>query len=137
MKNIVVSCEKCFEDFKEALEEMQEMIAAAKNEGLDERNQKRIVRAFEITHELALKTMGEYFRKMGRTHLNGPRDTTVEAFNEDLIDDGKAWLDMIIERIKYDPLYPENKQIEFTENIVKRYYRLFLNFERKMSNIFN
>ncbi|EKB49262.1 nucleotidyltransferase substrate binding protein [Cecembia lonarensis] len=135
MKNIPITCEKCFLDFQEALEELHEMVISVKGTEIDERNQKRIIRSFEITHELALKTMGEYFRKMGRKLPDGPRDTTVEAFNEDLIDDGKTWLDMIIERIKYGPLYPENPQKNLAQNVTQKYIRLFLNFERKMKGL--
>ncbi|WP_291777323.1 nucleotidyltransferase substrate binding protein [Cecembia sp.] len=133
MKNIPITCETCFLDFQEALEELNLLIGSKKMEQLDDKSQVRIIRAFEFTHELALKTMKEYFRKMGHNYPEGPRDTTVEAFNGDLIDDGKAWLDMIIERIKYDPLYPENQQRDLTENIIEKYFRLFLNFERKMT----
>jgi nucleotidyltransferase substrate binding protein (TIGR01987 family) len=135
MKNNPITCEKCFMDFQEALEELNDLINSGKTSPFEEKSQLRIIQSFETTHELALKTMKEYFRKMGRVHTDGPRDTTVESFNEDLIDDGKAWLDMIIERIKYDPLYPENQQRELVQNIVRIYFRLFLNFERKMRAI--
>lgn len=132
MKTTPLTCEKCFADFKESLDELEDIIKSAKSHDLDEKSQKRVIRSFEITHELALKTIGEYFKKMGRNHLLGPRDTTVEAFNEDLIDDGKAWLDMIIDRIKYDPLYPEDFQRDLTGNIIRKYFNSFLNFERKL-----
>jgi nucleotidyltransferase substrate binding protein (TIGR01987 family) len=134
MKSAQPTCEKCFLDFQNALEELEENIQLGKLHDLEEKHQKKIIRSFELTHELALKTIGEYLKKMGRKEHLGPRDTTVEAFNEDLIDDGQAWLDMIIDRIKFDPLYEANYNKELTGNITKKYFRMLLNFERKMKD---
>jgi nucleotidyltransferase substrate binding protein (TIGR01987 family) len=137
MKSVPLTCEKCFLDFQDALEELEENIQLGKQHAFEEKYQKKIIRSFEVTHELALQTIGEYLKKMGRTAILGPRDTTVEAFNEDLIDDGKAWLDMIIDRIKFDPLYVEDYERDLIGNINKRYFRILLNFERKMKEKLN
>jgi nucleotidyltransferase substrate binding protein (TIGR01987 family) len=137
MKSVPLTCEKCFLDFQDSLEELEENIQLGKQHTFEEKYQKKIIRSFEVTHELALRTIGEYLKKMGRTEILGPRDTTVEAFNEDLIDDGKAWLDMIIDRIKFDPLYVEDYERDLTGNIIKKYFRMLLNFERKMKEKMN
>lgn len=135
MKISPPSCEKCFEDYKEALDELQEVIRLYKIAPIDPKMQKRVIRTFELTHELALKTIMEFFKKQGRTQsFSGSRDATVEAFNEELIDDGKGWLEMIIERIKFNPIYTEDFQGEFAENIAKKYIKLLENFERKLTN---
>lgn len=134
MKIAPPSCEKCFEDYKEALEELQQVVLLYNAAPNNQKMQKRVIRTFELTHELALKTITEFFKKQGRQHpFSGSRDATVEAFNEELIDDGKGWLDMIIERIKSNPLYPEDYQGEFAEKVSKKYIKLLENFERKLS----
>ncbi|EOZ99667.1 nucleotidyltransferase substrate binding protein, HI0074 family [Indibacter alkaliphilus LW1] len=132
MKAPELSCEKCFEDFRESLEELGQLVRESEKHSLTDSHEKRLIRSFEVTHELALNTIGEFFRKQSRPPFTGSRDATVEAFNEDLIDDGKGWMDMIIDRIKYNPLYPEEFDHIFLSNIKKIYYRLLLNFERKM-----
>lgn len=132
MKTPELTCEKCFEDFQESLEELSTLVKDSDKHELNAAHQKRLIRSFEVTHELAIQTISEFFRKNRKTVFSGSRDATIEAFNEDLIDDGKAWLDMIIDRIKYNPLYPEDFDQEFLVNIRKKYYRLLLNFERKM-----
>jgi hypothetical protein len=132
MKILPPTCEKCFDDFQQALDELREAIRPTKNVPLDAKTRHKIVRTFELTHELALKTIAEYFRKQGRAPFSGSRDATVEAFNEDLIDNGKGWLDIIIERIKFNPLYPEDYEVEFSQNIIKKHMLLLENFERKM-----
>lgn len=134
MKVPELTCEKCFEDFKESLEELSTLVKDSENHDLNATHQKRLIRSFEVTHELAINTISEFFRKNRHNVFSGSRDATIEAFNEDLIDDGKAWLDMIIDRIKYNPLYPEDFDHEFLLNIRKKYYRLLLNFERKMKD---
>lgn len=134
MKIAPPSCEKCFGDYKEALDELQDVDRLYRTAPLDPKMQKKVIRTFELTHELALLTIGEFFKKQGRKHaFSGSRDATVEAFNEELIDDGKGWLDMIIERIKFNPLYTEDYQGEFAEKVSKKYIKLLENFERKMS----
>lgn len=133
MKVAPPSCEKCFEDYKQALDELQEVVRLYHSASMDPKIQKKVIRTFELTHELALLTIGEFFKKQGRKHpFSGSRDATVEAFNEELIDDGKGWLDMIIERIKFNPLYTEDYQGELAEKVSKRYIKLLENFERKL-----
>lgn len=134
MKPVLINTEKCLKDFKESLNELQEIIENSFRKSMDEKTEKKIIRAFEITHELAIQTIGEYFKSEGRKKpFSGSRDATVEAFHEELIDDGEGWLDMIICRIKYNPLYPEDYQPILIENIKKRYLRLLENFDSKIS----
>lgn len=132
MKTLPLTCEKCFADFQEALEELKDIINNAKTKGLNAKTEAQIVRSFELTHELTLKTISEFFRKQGHAGFSGSRDITVEAFHDDLIDDGQGWLDMIILRIKYNPIYPENTQNELVDRIIKQFVNLFENFERNM-----
>lgn len=134
MKPVLPTCEKCYEDFQESLEELHAVIKAGIKKEMDDKSQERIIRTFEVTHELAVRTVGEYFRKQGRKPFTGSREATVEAFNEDLIDDGKGWLDMIIDRIKYNPVYPEDFKDELVQNISGKYLRLLSNFERKFQD---
>lgn len=133
MKIAAPSYEKYLEDYAEALEELQETISQYLRKPADEKSQTKIIRLFELTHEMALKMIGEYFRKQGRAAFSGSRDATVEAFNEELIDDGKGWLDMIIDRIQYNPLYEADTQHMLSEKIAHKYIRLLENFQRKIS----
>lgn len=132
MKQPVKSCEKCLEEFKAALDELKELIEEMNMKSQNEKYEQKLIRTFELTHELALGTMGEYFRKQGRSFYSGPRDTTVDAFHEELIDDGEGWLDMIIIRIKTTPIYNEDTTKILVKKILSHYIILFENFKRKI-----
>ncbi len=130
MKKPIKTCENCFENFQEALESLIELIQTAKAKNTLEKSRPDIVEKFEEAHDLALETIHSYFKEQGRVPFSGSRDITVEGFNEDFIDDGEGWLDMIIFRIKYTPIYPGDYLGSLSENIVKKYIHLLENFER-------
>ena len=122
--------------FQEALAELNEYVRTSEAKKSDvKKYRKQVIRLFEITHEQALLTMEEFFRKQGKGPFSGSRDLTVEAFHTDLIDDGKGWLDMVIDRIKFNPVYPEDHDSELAEKIIQQYIKLMDNFDRKFTEI--
>ena len=132
MKTLPQSCEQCLELYSKALDELELYAQRAKKLNTSEANRELIIN-FEITHELALKLMAKYFEKMGKGPFSGSRDLTAEAFHAELIDDGKAWLDIVIDRIKYNPVYEMDTQQDFVELIQKIYIPLLEKFEDNMS----
>ncbi|MDR7129475.1 hypothetical protein J2X69_001812 [Algoriphagus sp. 4150] len=132
MKTDTKSCEKYLEEFSTALADLTDYSNRAKNGKLNEAQSRDLLRHFERTHELALNVITKYFLQLGKGPFSGSRDLTVEAFHADLIDDGKAWLDIVIDRIQYNPVYPIDTQEKFLENIQKRYIRLLQRFEDTM-----
>ncbi|OYX08256.1 MAG: toxin-antitoxin system antitoxin subunit [Algoriphagus sp. 32-45-6] len=132
MKTLPQSCEQCLELYSKALDELELYAQRAKKLNTSEANRELIIN-FEITHELALKLMAKYFEKMGKGPFSGSRDLTAEAFHAELIDDGKAWLDIVIDRIKYNPIYDLETHHEFLDNILKDYLPLLEKFEENMS----
>ncbi|MGY6520969.1 MAG: nucleotidyltransferase substrate binding protein [Mongoliitalea sp.] len=122
--------------FQEALAELNDYTRTSDFKNSDvKKYRKQVIRLFEITHEQALLTMEEFFRKQGKGPFSGSRDLTVEAFHADLIDDGKGWLDMVIDRIKFNPVYPEDHDAELAEKIIQQYIKLMDNFDRKFTKI--
>lgn len=132
MKTLPQSCEQCLEIYSKALDDLELYAARAKKLKTSEANRELIIN-FEITHELALKLMGKYFEKMGKGPFSGSRDLTVEAFHAELIHDGKAWLDIVIDRIKYNPVYEMDSQHDFVERVLKIYIPMLEKFEDTMS----
>jgi nucleotidyltransferase substrate binding protein (TIGR01987 family) len=132
MKSLPKTCEECQTEFSSALEDLRIFIQRAKKGGLTESQSRELIINFEATHELALKVLVAYFKKQGKGPFTGSRDLTVESFHADLIDDGKSWLDMVIDRIQYNPIYEIDTQHVFLENIQKKYLRLLDRFENTM-----
>jgi nucleotidyltransferase substrate binding protein (TIGR01987 family) len=132
MKSLPKNCSDCLSEFSSALEDLRTFIQRAKNGNLTEAQSRELIINFEVTHELALKVLTAYFKKEGKGPYTGSRDLTVEAFHADLIDDGKSWLDMIIDRIQYNPIYAIDTQGKFLDNIQKKYLRLLDRFENTL-----
>ncbi|MEP0711490.1 nucleotidyltransferase substrate binding protein [Algoriphagus sp.] len=137
MKTPTQSCEKCLEEFSAALVDLTDYSLRAKNGKLSESQARDLLKQFEETHELALNSITKYFKQIGKGPFSGSRDLTVEAFHAELIDDGKAWLDIIIDRIQYSPVYEIDTQEKFLDNIQKRYIRLLQRFEDTMGKKLN
>lgn len=137
MKTLPQSCEQCFEQFSMALEDLKIHVDRAKKIELNESQSRELIIEFEVAHELALKVISKFFQKMGKGPFSGSRDATAEAFHAELIDDGKAWLDMVIDRIKYNPIYALDSQKDFLERIKNQYIQLLIKFEDTMSKKLN
>jgi len=132
MKSLPKSCEDCLNEFSSALDDLRVFIQRAKKGDLTESQSRELIINFEITHELALRVLAAYFKKQGKGPFTGSRDLTVEAFHADLIDDGKSWLDMVIDRIQYNPVYKIDTQAVFLDNIQKKYLRFLDRFENTL-----
>jgi len=132
MKTLPQSCEQCLDEFSTALEDLKIYAGRGESSIRNESKSRELISHFEVVHELALKVMAKYFEKQGKGPFSGSRDATVEAFHAELIDNGKGWLDMVIDRIQYNPIYPMDTQQTFLENIRNRYIRMFDRFENTM-----
>ncbi len=133
MKTFPQNCEQCLHEFNVALDDLSVYVQRARKKGLTESQAHELIINFEVAHELALKLISIYFHKQGKEPFSGSRDATVEAFHAELIDDGKVWLDMIIDRIQYNPVYPMDTQSKFLDNIQYSYINSLEKFEEKMS----
>ena len=135
MKTLPQNCEYCFQEFIVALEDLGVYIRRASQHSLTESQARELIIHFEVAHELALKVIQKYFEKQGKGPFSGSRDTTVEAFHAELIDDGKLWLDMIIDRIQYNPIYSMDIENKFIHQIQKSYWDSLIKFEQKMKDL--
>jgi nucleotidyltransferase substrate binding protein (TIGR01987 family) len=132
MKSLPQSCEECFKEFTIALDNLRNLTKRNKSDEFKDSHARELLTGFEVAHELGLKVITKYFQKQGKGPFSGSRDLTVEAFHADLIDDGKAWLDIVIDRIQYNPVYSIDSQSKFLENIATKYLRLLNRFEDTM-----
>ena len=99
---------------------------------LDEMIKEGLIQRFEYTHELAWNVMKDYAAYQGNTSIGGSRDATREAFQLQLVSDGKVWMDMIGSRNKTAHTYNEGTADEIYSKILNEYYPAFLEFQKNM-----
>lgn len=94
-------------------------------EKLDEAIRDSIIKKFEHTFELALKTIREYLKKEGYEEFNSPRKILKQAFEINLITDEEIWSNMLEARNSTIYRYDESQAI-FYEDVIKKKYILVL-----------
>ena len=99
---------------------------------LDEMIKEGLIQRFEYTHELAWNLMKDYASFQGNSTIGGSRDATREAFQLQIIENGKIWMDMIGSRNKTSHTYNEDTAKEIYNKIIGDYYPAFLAFLQKM-----
>lgn len=101
-------------------------------ETLDEMIKEGLIQRFEYTHELAWNVMKDYAIYQGNNSVGGSRDAIREAFQLQLIENAKLWMDMIVSRNKTSHPYNEDTADEIYKDILKLYYPAFLDFQQTM-----
>ena len=81
-----------------------------------------VLHRFELTFELAWKTMKDYLEFVGLIQKTGsPREVLQNAYQNDLIDNGEDWIEMMLSRNTLSHLYDEEESREIYEKIKNKY----------------
>lgn len=99
---------------------------------LDEMLKEGLIQRFEYTFELAWNVMKDYAVFQGNANVGGSRDAIREAFELQLITDGKLWMDMISSRVKTSHTYNEETAEEIYSKILNKYHPAFVDFQKVM-----
>lgn len=135
--------EQRFSNFVKALNKLTKAVEYIKHEDnqdddhekadvLDEIIKEGLIQRFEYTHELAWNVMKDYASYQGNDSVGGTRDASKEAFQLQLITDGKVWMDMIGSRNQTSHTYNEETANEIFSKILKLYYPAFMEFQENM-----
>ena len=90
---------------------------------------------FEFTFELAWKTMKDYLEYVGLIQKTGsPREVLQNAYQNDLIDNGEDWIEMMLSRNTLSHLYDEDESREIYEKIKSKYADMI---EELINNLIN
>lgn len=82
--------------------------------------QMALVKAFEMTFELAWKTMKDYLRYNG-IDVKLPREVIKQAFANDIIVYGQLWIEMLENRNVMAHVYDEARAHETVNQICQQY----------------
>lgn len=95
-----------------------------------------ILHRFEFTFELAWKTLKDYLEYMGFTEKTGsPREVIQSGFKQGIIEDGEAWIKMMLARNSLAHLYDEEESRKVYKNIKEEYIILLQNIKEKFDGL--
>lgn len=94
-----------------------------------------MIQAFEITHELAWKTLKDFLQSRGNIEIYGSKDTTREAFKNNLIEDGDVWMEMVQSRNLTSHTHNEDTADEIIRHVQLSYLSQFINLRKKLAEL--
>lgn len=116
-------------NYRQALGQLAEFIAKG---SLNKFEQQGLIKAFELTHELAWQVMKDYLEYNNLGPVKGSRDATRRAIQLGLLANGEDWLEMIVSRNVSVHTYHQATAKLLAELIYSDYFVLFQNFEQTM-----
>ena len=126
-----------FQNYKKALVTVKKAVNLAQERELSDLEKQGVIQGFEFTFELAWNVMKDYFEEQGITGIIGSKNAIRYAFNEGLIDDGEAWMELLEGRNISSHTYDEEIAEKLNNKIINNFYILFETFEAKMEQLDN
>ncbi len=121
--------------FGKALSRLRAAVELAAQRELSDLEQQGLIQGFEYTHELAWKTLKNFLEAQGVQNLYGARDTTREAFNRSLIENGEVWMDMIDKRNLTSHTYDEATADQVGDSILNTYFVEFETLLKRLAQL--
>lgn len=121
-----------FSNYKRALAQLSRFMQKA---DLNDLEKQGLIQAFEYTHELAWKTLGDFLKHQGNSEIYGSKDASRAAFNLGLVEKGDVWMDMIKSRNMTSHTYNEAVTEEIIKSIIYDYYPAFGALEKKLEEL--
>lgn len=119
-----------FENFSKAYQHLKYAVEEVKKP--NDLEKEGTIQRFEFTHELAWKVMKDFLKDRGIQGIIGSKDATRLAFQNELISNGQAWMDMIESRNKTVHTYIDNILETEYQRIKEVYFPLLTEFYEKM-----
>jgi len=119
-----------FKDFEKTLKNLER---ALKVESPDDIYRAGIIKFFEVSFELAWKTLKDYLEASGYL-VKSPRGTIQQAFKDEIIQDGHAWIEALERRNLMSHTYNEKLILEAESIIRDRYFTLLQQVYEKLKN---
>jgi nucleotidyltransferase substrate binding protein (TIGR01987 family) len=119
-----------FRNFNKSLELLE---SALKIEQPDVVQKAGIVQFFEMCCELSWKVMKDYLEDQGFTEIGTPRNAIKKSFEIGLIEDGHAWMDLLVDRNLSVHTYDEEKANSLDLLIHTKYIQLFQKLRNTLS----
>lgn len=109
---------------------------ALKNEEPDIFHRAAIIQFFEMSIELAWKTLKDYLEDQGFSDVSTPRNAIKKSFETGIINHGHRWMNALEDRNQTVHAYDEEKAMEVESLIRNNYFppfkRIAQQFKRKI-----
>jgi len=125
------------DSFTHALAQLERAVGLASSRNLSELEQQGLIQAFEFTHELAWKTLKDFFEVKGNQGIYGSKDAVREAFKVGLIEDGETWMRMIASRNASSHTYNQKPADSIASDVVQSYAPQFRALLGKLEELAN
>lgn len=126
------------ENYRKALSKLTGAVKLLEEEDLSadirELAKEGLVQRFEYTQELAWKVIKDYAEYQGYRDIRGSRDAFRRGLAMGIIEN-PVWLESIEDRNLTSHTYHENTALQVCEDIIKKYYPLFVKLEEKMTSL--
>lgn len=114
-----------FDNFKKALETLLDAVELATERDLSKLEKQGLIQSFEYTHELAWKTVKDFFKSKGEVDILGSKDAFRLAFKEGLVTNGDHLMESIASRQLTSHTYNEETANVIYHDIMNKYYNAF------------
>lgn len=129
--NVMDKFKHKFENYSKALERLGEAIQDY-NEFNNLTMRDGAIQRFELTAELAWKTLKAYLEAEWIVELNSPKSVLKEAFTQRIIEDELGWLQVIKDRNATSHIYDEKVANEIYARISTVHIKLFKELQVKL-----
>ena len=128
-----------FLNFERAFKRLQTALNSRALDDFSDLEQEGLIQRFEYTFELAWKTMKDYLEDSGILFSPvTPRAVIKEAFAAKLIDDGQAWIAMMLDRNllshNYDTLTFQKVLVAVSDTYLQKFEQLHQWLQQKLKD---
>ncbi len=124
-----------FDSFQRALLRLDQAVELYLQRELSLLEKQGVIQSFEFTHELAWKTLKDFFIARGNAQIYGSKDATREAFSAGIVEDGQVFMDMIVSRNRSSHTYDEVTANQIFDAIINRYHKAFHLLEDSLAEL--
>jgi nucleotidyltransferase substrate binding protein (TIGR01987 family) len=126
-----------FENYKKALSQLTRIIDLQSTRELSDVEKLGLIKAFELTFELAWNVIKDYLFVKGINGVIGSKDAIRQAFNAELIAEGQIWMNMVDSRNEATHTYDEETANIIVKTVCEQYYKEYTTFSQKMETLIN
>jgi len=110
-----------FSNFNKAFGQFEKYVGQKEMNELEEQG---LIKSFEYTYELALKTLQDLLRHIGYKDIAGPKPVIKQCFQDGYISKGESWIRMHNSRNLTSHTYNQETADEIVESIISEYFHL-------------